>query len=46
MKAVFGTALATLIAAPALAQTFPMKIPTPSGEVILPSEGDKRAYHT
>jgi enamine deaminase RidA (YjgF/YER057c/UK114 family) len=35
---------AAAIATPALAQPYPQRIPAPGGEVILPSEGDRRAY--
>lgn len=33
-----------LTAGSAAAQTYPSRIPTPGGEVVLPSEGDRRAY--
>ena len=44
MKRVLCAGLAALGATSAAAQTYPLRIPTPSGEVVLPTEGDKRAY--
>jgi len=44
VKAAPLVVLAAAAATSALAQPYPMKIPTPSGEVILPSEGDRHAY--
>ncbi len=46
MRTVVLAGLAALLAASASAQTWPLRIPTPSGEVVLPSEGDRRAYDT
>lgn len=44
MKTALIAALAALTAAPALAQTYPMRIPTPSGEVTIPDARHKPAY--
>jgi enamine deaminase RidA (YjgF/YER057c/UK114 family) len=46
VRGVTLAALAAIIAAPAFAQTYPMKIPTPSGEVIIPNERHRPAYDT
>src|SRR3990167_6163457 len=44
MRAAVLAIVLSFAAGGATAQTFPMRIPAPSGEVILPTAGDKRAH--
>ena len=46
MRGAMLAALAALAAGSAAAQTYPMKIPTPSGEVVIPNERHRPAYDT
>ena len=44
MRIVALAALAAALAAPAAAQTYPLRIPSPGGEVVLPTARDQQAY--
>lgn len=44
MRALIPTALLLALAAPAAAQEYPIRLPSPGGEVILPNAGARKAH--